>query len=29
VELDARAIDILLRPGVVQVVGSRSNGDRA
>ena len=26
---DARAVDILLRPGVVQVVGGRPNGDRA
>jgi diacylglycerol kinase (ATP) len=33
IELDAaadvRAVDILLRPGVVQVVGGRPNGDRA
>lgn len=33
VELDAgdeaRAVDILLRPGVVQVIGGRPNGDRA
>ena len=33
VELDAgdeaRAVDILLRPGVVQVIGGRQNGDRA
>jgi diacylglycerol kinase (ATP) len=28
-EADARAVDILLRPGVVQVVGGRPNGDRA
>lgn len=28
-EADTRAVDILLRPGVVQVVGGRSNGDRA
>jgi diacylglycerol kinase family enzyme len=26
---DARGVDILLRPGVVQVVGGRPNGDRA
>ena len=26
---DARAVDILLRPGVVQVIGGRPNGDRA
>ena len=26
---DARAVDILLRPGVVQVVGGRPNGDHA
>ena len=26
---DARAVDILLRPGVVQVIGGRQNGDRA
>ena len=28
-EADARAVDILLRPGVVQVIGGRPNGDRA
>jgi len=28
-EADARAVDILLRSGVVQVVGGRPNEDRA